>query len=98
MGHILENIVYLELVRPGYEVHVGKVHQAEIGFIATTAEDTLHYQVSQTVMDKEILMRELASLEAIRDNNPKLLLTLDYAPPTSYNDIKQLNVIDWLLT
>ncbi|MCD7995469.1 MAG: ATP-binding protein [Clostridia bacterium] len=97
MGHILENIVYLELIRRGYEVHVGKVGDAEVDFIAIGAEGEEYYQVSQTVLEEQTLKRELSPLDAIKDHNPKYLLTMDYTPMTSYNGIKQINVLDWLL-
>ena len=97
MGHILENIVYLELIRRGYEVHIGKVGDAEVDFIAIGAEGEEYYQVSQTVLEEQTLKRELSSLDAIKDHNPKYLLTMDYTPLTSYNGIKQINVLEWLL-
>lgn len=97
LGHILENIVYLELLRRGYEVYVGKVGDAEVDFIAVNEEGVSYYQVSQTVMEEETLKRELASLEAIKDHNPKYLPTMDYTPLTSYNGIKQINVLKWLM-
>lgn len=97
MGRILENIVYLELRRRGYEIYVGKLGDAEVDFIAVGAEGEEYYQVSQSVLNEETLKRELASLEAIKDHNPKYLLTMDYMPLTSHNGIKQMNVIQWLL-
>lgn len=97
MGHILENVVYLELLRRGYEVHIGKVGEAEVDFIAINEEGEEYYQVSQSVLDENTLQRELASLEAIRDHNPKYLLTMDYMPMSSHNGIKQINAIEWLL-
>ena len=97
MGRILENIVYLELRRRGYEIYVGKLGDSEVDFIAIGAEGEEYYQVSQSVLNEETLKRELASLEAIRDHNPKYLLTMDYMPLTSHNGIKQMNVIQWLL-
>lgn len=97
MGHILENIVYLELIRRSYEVHIGKVGDAEVDFIAIGAEGEEYYQVSQTVLEEQTLKRELSSLDAIKDHNPKYLLTMDYTPLTSYNGIKQVNVLEWLL-
>ena len=97
MGHILENIVYLELIRRGYEVHIGKVGDAEVDFVAINADGVSYYQVSQTVMEEQTLKRELAPLDAIKDHNPKVLLTLDYAPLTSHNGIKQINALEWLL-
>ncbi|GHT79296.1 ATPase [Actinomycetota bacterium] len=108
-GHILENIVYLELLRRGYEVHIGKVGNAEVDFIAIGEDGEEYYQVAYTVEDggrlsgepgkdsKTILERELASLEAIRDHNPKFLLTMDFTPNASHNGIKQINALDWLL-
>lgn len=96
MGHILENIVYLELLRRGYQVNVGKVGDTEVDFIAINEEGKEYYQVSQTVMEEQTLKRELSSLDAIKDHNPKYLLTMDYTPPISYNGIKQINVLDWL--
>ena len=97
MGHILENIVYLELIRRGYEIHIGKVGDAEVDFIAIGAEGEEYYQVSQTVLEEQTLKRELSSLDAIKDHNPKYLLNMDYTPLTSYNGIKQVNVLEWLL-
>lgn len=99
LGHILENIVYLELLRRGYEVYVGKVGSAEIDFIAIGETGEEYYQVAQTVVsaDGKVLERELASLEAVKDHNPKYLLTMDFVPPISHNGIKQLNVLEWLL-
>ena len=97
MRHILENVVYLELLRRAYEVYVGKIGGAEVDFIAVNQEGEEYYQVAQTVMTEETLQRELASLDAIRDHNPKYLLTMDFTPLTSYNGIKQINVLDWLM-
>ncbi len=97
MGHILENIVYLELLRRGYEVYVGKIGATEVDFIAINEEGKSYYQVSMTVMENQTLKRELSSLEAIKDHNPKYLLTMDYTPLTSHNGIKQMNVLEWLV-
>lgn len=97
MGHILENIVYLELLRRGYEVYVGKVGDSEVDFIAVNEEGEEYYQVSLTVMEEKTLQRELMPLESIRDHNPKYLLTMDYIPIISHNGIKQINVLEWLL-
>ncbi len=96
-GHVLENVVYLELVRRGYDVHVGKVGNSEVDFIAKKNEITEYFQVSQSVLEQNVLKRELAPLQAIKDHYPKNLLTMDYFPPTSYNGINQLNIINWLL-
>lgn len=97
MGHILENVIYLELLRRGYRVYVGKVGTAEVDFVAVNENGTEYYQVAYSVMDENTLNRELASLESIRDHNPKYLLTMDFVPPVSYNGIKQINALDWLL-
>jgi len=96
-GHILENIVYLELLRRGYRVYIGKVDEKEVDFVAEGPAGTEYYQVSETVRDKNTLERELSSLKMIRDHNPKFLLTRDYEIQTSHNGIKQLNVLEWLL-
>lgn len=96
-GHILENIVYLELLRRGYKVYVGKVGTQEVDFIALKGTDTEYYQVSLSVLDKNTLQRELSPLEKILDHNPKFLLTLDALPVSSHNGIKQINALDWLL-
>ena len=97
LGHILENVVYLELIRRGYEVYVGKIGEAEVDFIAIGQEGEEYFQVSQSVINEQTLKRELSSLEAIKDHNPKYILTMDYTPMTSYNGIKQMNVLEWLL-
>ena len=96
-GHVLENIVYLELLRRRHKVYVGKVGDKEVDFVAEGINGTEYYQVAETVRAKETLDRELASLKAIKDHNPKYLLTRDYDPVVSHNGIKQLNVLEWLL-
>ena len=100
-GHILENVVYLELIRRGYEVSVGKIHKGsklvEVDFVAKKSGGIVeYYQVALNVLGTELLERELAPLKAIEDNYPKFLLTMDYG--SGENDgIKRLNVLDWLL-
>jgi len=96
-GHILENIVYLELLRRGYKVYIGKVDDKEVDFVAEGPDGVEYYQVSETVRGKETLARELVPFEMIRDHNPKFLLTRDYEPKTSHNGIKQINVLEWLV-
>ena len=97
-GHILENIVYLELLRRGYTVYIGKVGASEVDFVAQDHNgDIEYYQVALTVRDENTLKRELASLDSIADHNPKYLLTMDNVPPASYNGIRQKYVLDWLL-
>jgi len=99
MGHILENVVFLELLRRGYEIYIGKVGNTEVDFVVVGDEGEEYYQVAYTVIDPsgETLRRELAPLDAINDHNPKYLLTMDHTPLTSHNGIKQINVLDWLL-
>lgn len=100
-GHILENIIYLELVRRGNEVYVGKANDTEIDFIAIHKGEKSYYQVAYTVMELDgntrILQRELRPLQLCKDNNQKFLLTMDNVPPVSHDGIKQLYVLDWLL-
>lgn len=96
-GHILENVVYLELKRRGYDVYIGKVDEAEIDFVAINSKGIEYYQVSETVKDEKTLHRELSPLENIKDHYPKYILTGDITPETSYNGIRKINVIDWLL-
>ena len=98
-GHILENVVYLELLRRGYEVHIGKVGSAEVDFIAIGDYGEEYYQVEYTVNDADgkTLTRELAPLKSIKDHNPKYLITMDFVPLTSHNGIKQINALEWLL-
>lgn len=99
MGHILENIIFLELLRRGYEIYIGKVGKTEVDFIAIGDDGEEYYQVAYTVIDTDgaTLKRELTPLLAINDHNPKYLLTMDITPATSHSGIKQLNVLDWLL-
>ncbi len=97
-GHVLENVVYLELLRRGNDVYVGHLPDAEVDFVAQNADGIVYYQVAATVMDERTLRRELASLEKIPDHFPKLLLTLDeVGAGTKHNGIRQLNALDWLL-
>ena len=97
MGHILENIVYLELLRRGYKVYVGKVDDLEVDFVAENRDGLKYYQVALTVRDDKILERELKSLQKTGDYYPKILLTLDMDLETDYDGIKKMNVVDWLL-
>lgn len=96
-GNILENVVYLELLRRGYNIYVGKNDDNEVDFVAINEKSEEYYQVSLTVKDEKTLERELKPLNNINDHNPKYLLTTDFTPYTSHNGIKQINVFDWLL-
>ncbi|MDT2598643.1 ATP-binding protein [Enterococcus hulanensis] len=99
-GHVLENIVYLELLRRGNKVYVGKVDRYEVDFVAINAkQEVSYYQVALTTLDEAVLKRELRSLQAIKDSYPKYLLTLDeYNKEANFNGIKKMNVLDWLLS
>ena len=97
LGHILENIVFLELARRGGEIYVGKVGDAEIDFVVVKGEHKSYYQVSLSVREETTMQRELAPLLAVSDNFPKYLLTLDNDPTTYHDGIKQQYVLDWLM-
>ena len=97
MGHVLENVVFLELLRRGYKVYIGKVGSLEVDFVVESSNGTKYYQVAATVRDSKTLLRELAPLQKIHDHYPKYLLTLDEDPSDDFNGIRKLNVLDWLL-
>lgn len=98
-GHILENIVYLELIRRGYDVYIGHMKQGEIDFVAKNSDGISYFQVAATVLDKSTLDRELSPFTKLEDHYPKYLLTFDeIGAKADYNGIKQLNVLDWLLS
>ena len=97
MGHILENIVYLELLRRGYKVYVGKVDDLEIDFVAENRDGLKYYQVALTVRDESVLERELRSLQKTGDHYPKYLITFDMDMEADYDGITKVNVVDWLL-
>ncbi len=96
-GHILENIVYLELIRRGYKVYVGKTGEKEIDFVAENKEGFTYFQVVYTTREKTTLERELAPLQDVNDHYPKYILTMDIDPIADYDGIKKINVLDWLL-
>ena len=97
MEHILENIVYLELLRRGYRVYVGKVDDLEVDFVAESRDGLKYFQVALTVRDEKVLERELRSLQKTGDHYPKYLLTLDMDLESDYDGITKINVVDWLL-
>lgn len=97
MGHILENIVYLELLRRGYKVYVGKVDNTEIDFVAENRDGIKYFQVALTVRDEKVLERELRSLQNTGDHYPKYLITMDMDLEADYEGITKINIIDWLL-
>ena len=96
-GRILENIVYLELLRRGYDVYVGKVDEFEVDFVAQNGKGTTYSQVALSVRDEKTLERELRSLRAIKDHYPKILLTMYDDPEVHYDGIRRINARDWLL-
>ena len=96
-GHILENVVYLELLRRGYEVFVGKIDSFEVDFVAQDHRGIIYYQVALTTHDENTLKRELRPLQAIKDHYPKIILTMDEEPEEQYDGIRRINARDWLL-
>lgn len=96
-GRILENVVYLELLRRYPNVYIGKTDAFEIDFVAVNMQEVAYYQVAATVRDEATLERELHPLKMVKDNYPKTILSLDVAPVAYHNGIKIQNVLDWLL-
>ena len=97
MGHLLENIVFLELHRRGYKVYVGKLEDMEIDFVAENHEGLVYYQVALTTREETTLARELKPLQKTGDHYPKVLLTMDNDLDADYDGIKKINLINWLL-
>ena len=97
-GHAIENVVYFELLRRGYDVAIGKVGTGEIDFIATNANEKLYIQVTESMMNETVRQRELAPLQKINDNYEKIVLSLDTGLDASYEGIKSLNLIEWLIS
>lgn len=96
-GHAIENVVYFELLRRGYDVAIGKVDTAEVDFIATKTDEKLYIQVTESMVSEDVRRRELAPLQKIRDNYEKIVLSMDTGLDSSYEGIKSLNLIQWLL-
>ena len=97
VGHILENIIYLELIRRGFDVYIGKVNELEVDFVAMDGNNIIYYQVAATVRDEDTLKRELLPLNKITDHYQKIILTLDEDPEIDYNGIRKINALEWLL-
>lgn len=97
VGHILENVVYLELLRRGYDVYIGQMGELEVDFVAMNADGKTYFQVAASVRDEKTLERELASLQKINDHYPKYILTLDEDPDADYDGIRRINALEWLL-
>lgn len=96
-GHAIENVVYFELLRRGYDVAIGKVDNAEVDFIATKATEKIYVQVTESMISEDVRRRELAPLQKINDNYEKIVLSLEPGLDASYEGIKSLNLIQWLL-
>lgn len=98
-GHLIENVVYMELLHRGYNVSIGKINDKEVDFVATRFNDKLYVQVTDSLMEDSTRVREFASLKAINDNFEKIILTLDNVfVGTNDEGIKVLNLIDWLVS
>ena len=90
-------MIYLELLRRGFSVSVGKLDELEVDFVAVNQEGTVYIQVSATVRDENTLQRELRPLQRIKDNYPKLILTLDDDSDADYEGIRRINALEWLI-
>ena len=97
LGFSLENIVFLELIRRGYTVNIGKVGESEIDFVARKNDNVYYYQVTASMTEESTFEREMAPLKSIRDNYPKAVITLDRFTLGNYEGIEVVNAIDWLL-
>jgi predicted AAA+ superfamily ATPase len=98
LGHLVENVVFFELRRRKYRVCVGKLDENEVDFVAFNSDETLYVQVTLSVLDEAVLERELAPLRKIKDNHPKILLTLDeIMPNANYEGIRQIPLLEWLM-
>lgn len=97
-GHIIENIVFLELIRRDYHVYIGKIGETEVDFVAEKPNDKLYIQVTESMQSPETRERELRPLRMIPDNYKKIVLSMDRSYINSYDGIKLLNLIDWLLS
>jgi predicted AAA+ superfamily ATPase len=98
VGHLIENVVYLELLRRGFKVNIGKLAAKEVDFVASSSDGVTYYQVAASVLSEDTIKRELEPLQKISDHHPKILLTLDdIGAGANYEGIRQLNLIEWLL-
>lgn len=97
-GHAIENVVYFELLRRGYDVSIGKIDNSEVDFIATNTNDKMYVQVTEAMTSEDIRKRELAPLQKISDNYEKIVLSLNPGMDSSYDGIKSINLIDWLIS
>lgn len=97
LGFSLENVAYLELLRRGYEVNIGKVGTTEVDFVARKNDNVFYFQVTASMVEEATFDREMSPLKAINDNYPKIVITLDRYTPGNYEGIHVVNAIDWLL-
>lgn len=95
-GHVLENVVYLELIRRGYDVAIGKLDNLEIDFIATNQDEKIYIQVTESMLDENVKNRELTPLQKIADNYVKIIISMD-EETANYEGIKRINIIEWML-
>lgn len=98
VGHVLENVIYLELIRRGYEVYIGKMESMEVDFVAKDMQGIKYIQVAASVREKSTLERELRPLQKIADNYPKCIMTLDIDPAADYEGIRRINALDYLMS
>ena len=97
-GHVLENIVYFELLRRGFDVSIGKIDNAEVDFIATKVDEKQYIQVTESMENEDVRKRELFPAQKIGDNYEKIILSLNPGMDHSYDGIKSINLIDWLIS
>lgn len=90
--------MYFELIRRSYDVSIGKIDNMEIDFIATKADDKMYVQVTESMESEDVRKRELAPLQKISDNYEKIILSLNPGLDSSYDGIKSINLIDWLIS
>lgn len=97
-GHAIENVVYFELLRRGYDVSIGKVDNSEVDFIATKADEKIYVQVTESMASEDVRKRELTPLQKISDNYEKIVLSMHTGMDSSYDGIKSLNLVEWLIS
>ncbi len=96
-GHAIENVIYFELLRRGYDVAIGKADNSEVDFAAAKMDDRLYVQVTESMVSEDIRRRELAPLQKISDNYEKIVLSLDPGLDSSYEGIKSISLISWFV-
>ena len=96
-GHAIENVVYFELLRRGYDVAIGKADNSEVDFAAAKMDDRLYVQVTESMVSEDTRRRDLAPLQKISDNYEKIVLSLDPGLDSSYEGIKSISLISWFV-